>query len=93
MLRTEIRRLSQDRSHLRQDKAEFDKSVMHIERNTQLYKEMIEKLKSEKYDLQKSVFELKRRADDSDKKYFDLKIRLRQMEKIESQRAEKKMAK
>jgi chromosome segregation ATPase len=86
MLRTEIRRLTQDRSTLRQDKAQFDKSVMHIERDTQIYKEMIDKLKSERYELQREVYELKRRADESDKKYFDLKIRLRQMEKIEAKR-------
>ena len=91
MLRTEIRRLSQDRSHLRQDKAEYDRSVMHAERNTQLYKEMIDKLKTEKYELQKAVFDLKRRADEAEKKHFDLKIKLRQLEKLEAQKAEKKM--
>ena len=93
MLRTEIRRLTQDRSHLRQDKADYDRSVMHIERNTLLYKEMIDKLKAEKYELQKSVFELKRRSDEADKRYFDIKMKLRQIEKIEAQKAEKRINK
>lgn len=92
MMRTEIRRLSQERSHLRQDKSEYDKSIMHIERNTQLYKEMIDRLKSDKYELQKSVFLLKKRADDSDRKYFDLKIKVRQIEKSKEAVEAKKQA-
>jgi chromosome segregation ATPase len=83
LLRTEIRRLSQDRSTLRQEMAQQDKSVMHVEKDKQLYKEMIEKLKSERYELQRQVYDLKRRADDAERKYFDAKLKSRQNEKTE----------
>lgn len=86
MLRTEIRRVTLDRSLLRQDKIESGKSAMDGERNSQLHKEKIEKLKAERYELQRAVFDLKRRADDADRKHFDLKIKFRQMEKIDSQK-------
>ncbi|KAJ3342081.1 hypothetical protein HDU91_000586, partial [Kappamyces sp. JEL0680] len=93
MLRTEIRRLSQDRSNLRQEKVKSEASVVHVERNTQLYKEMIDKLKSERYELQRELYGLKRRADQSDKKYFDLKMKLRQMEKLETKRKSESVGK
>jgi chromosome segregation ATPase len=83
LLRTEIRRLSQDRSALRQEMANLDKSNLHVEKDVQLYKEMIEKLKSERYELQRQVFNLKRRADEAERKYFDAKLKARQQEKLE----------
>jgi chromosome segregation ATPase len=83
LLRTEIRRLSQDRSNLRQEMASLDKSNLHVEKDVQLYKEMIEKLKSERYELQRQVFNLKRRADEAERKYFDAKLKARQQEKVE----------
>jgi chromosome segregation ATPase len=83
MLRSEIRRLSQDRSTLRQEMSYQDKSILHVEKDSKLHKEMIEKLKSERYELQRQVFTLKRRADDAERKYFDEKLKSRQIEKQE----------
>lgn len=77
MLRCEIRRLMTDRSDLRQQRAEKERSTMDIERKTQVYQEIIDKLKSERYELQRQNYLIKRRADELDRKLYDSKIKAR----------------
>lgn len=77
MLRAEVRRLMDDRSNLKQERADKQRSTMHIERKTQVHQEMMDKLKSERYDLQKQNYTLKRQVEESDRKIYDLKIHLR----------------
>ncbi|KAJ3254091.1 hypothetical protein HK103_007552 [Boothiomyces macroporosus] len=87
MLRNEIRRLSQDRSILRQEKSDHDRALLHVEKDVQVYKEMIDKLKSERYDLQREVFTLKRRAEETERKFFDFKLKARKVEKIDQKKS------
>ncbi|KAJ3319323.1 hypothetical protein HDV06_006431 [Boothiomyces sp. JEL0866] len=87
MLRNEIRRLSQDRSMLRQEKSDHDRALLHVEKDVQVYKEMIDKLKSERYDLQREVFTLKRRAEETERKFFDFKLKTRKVEKIDQKKS------
>lgn len=79
-----MRRLQQDKSGLKQQKAAHDKSLMHVEKDTKVYKEVIEKLRSERYELQRQVYQLKRRADESERKFFDVKLKVRQYEKVQA---------
>jgi len=93
LLSSEIRKLSQDRSKLRQEKVLIGRATLGADRSTQIQKEMIDKLKSEKYQLQRDAFELKRRADEADRKYFDLKVKVRHMEKTEAKRQKERVGK
>jgi predicted RNase H-like nuclease (RuvC/YqgF family) len=77
MLRSEIRRLMADRSQLRQERIDNDRSALNTERKIQVFQEMIDKLKTERYDLQRSNYVLKRRIEDSERKVFDAKIKAR----------------
>ncbi|KAJ3270821.1 hypothetical protein HDV01_007370 [Terramyces sp. JEL0728] len=87
MLRNEIRRLSQDRSILRQERSEHDRTLLHVEKDVIVYKEMIDKLKSERYDLQREVFTLKRRTEETERKFYDYKLKTRKVEKIDQKKS------
>ncbi len=69
MLKSEIRRLYQDKNDIRKDIISTEKSTNIIERKFILAKEMLEKLQTEKKKLLKSNFELKKRADVLESKY------------------------
>eukprot|EP00842_Homolaphlyctis_polyrhiza_P005661 jgi/Hompol1/6096/HPOL_000356-RA len=90
MLRTEIRRLYQDRSELKRVRMENEASAINIERKTELFKEMIDKLKAERYELQRANYALKRKAEEMERKYFDAKLQARRMtdkQKIDNARS------
>ena len=74
MLKSEIRRLYQDKNDIRKDIISTEKSTNIIERKFMLAKEMLEKLQTEKKKLLKSNFELKKRADVLEAKYNQQKI-------------------
>lgn len=75
MLRSEIRRLMSDRSELKQQRSDKQRTELNIERKTQVFQEMIDKLKSERYELQRQNYVLKRKFEESDRKLFDLKLK------------------
>ncbi|KAJ3107366.1 hypothetical protein HDU97_004248 [Phlyctochytrium planicorne] len=79
MLKTEIRRLYEDRKEVRRARMLDEKSNQGLERKYMLAKEMVEKLKAERHELQRAAFELKVKADDMEKKYFDAQIMARRM--------------
>ncbi|KAH9248728.1 hypothetical protein BASA81_013618 [Batrachochytrium salamandrivorans] len=79
MLRTEIRRLYQDKKDLRKSRTENIQISMNVERNTEVLKEMVEKLKSERYELQRTNYVLKRKAEEMERKYFDAKLQARKI--------------
>ncbi|KAL2913632.1 hypothetical protein HK105_206792 [Polyrhizophydium stewartii] len=90
MLRTEIRRLYQDRSELKHIRSENEQASAKIERKTELFREMVDKLKSERYELQRANYALKRKAEEMERKYFDAKLQARRMtdkQRIENARA------
>ncbi|KAJ1544932.1 hypothetical protein HK096_006980 [Nowakowskiella sp. JEL0078] len=82
MLKTEIRRLYDDRRDIRQARMTDEKSACVLERKYILCREMVEKTKSEKYDLQKQNFELKTRMDEMEKRYFEAKLQLKKYTQI-----------
>lgn len=86
MLRTEIRRLDQDKTALRQEKTQQQKTLNNAEKDKQLSRELIEKLKADRYELNRQVYNLKKRADESERKYYDAKLKIRQHEKIAQKR-------
>jgi hypothetical protein len=86
MLRSEIRRLMTDRSELRQQRTDNDRSALNTERRTQVFQEMIDKLKTERYELQRSNYVLKRRSEESERKVFDAKIKARKNVEIKSEK-------
>jgi hypothetical protein len=67
-----------DRKDLREQRADKDRSTMNVERKTQVYQEMIDKLKSERYEYQRQNYILKRRAEEAERKFYDAKIKARQ---------------
>ncbi|KAI8855304.1 hypothetical protein BC829DRAFT_359316 [Chytridium lagenaria] len=79
MLKTEIRRLYEDRKEVRRTRMLDEKSNQGLERKYMLAKEMVEKLKAERHELQRTAFELKVRADEMEKKYFDAQIMAKRM--------------
>ncbi|KAJ3320092.1 Coiled-coil domain-containing protein 40, partial [Blyttiomyces sp. JEL0837] len=71
MLKTEIRRLHQDRRETSKARITDERTNQTLERKYILSKEMIDKLKSERTELQKNCFELKRRAEEMEKRWYD----------------------
>ena len=88
MLRTEIRRLYQDKGELKQLRSDNLQAISVQERKVELYKEMADKLKAERYELQRSNYFLKRKCDEAERKYYDSKIIMRRLvEKQQQERA------
>ncbi|KAL5036907.1 hypothetical protein RTP6_004421 [Batrachochytrium dendrobatidis] len=77
MLQAEIRRLYQDRQGLKKANAESAQVSMNIERKTELFQEIVDKLKSERYELQRANYTLNRKAAEMERKYFDAKLQTR----------------
>lgn len=73
MLKAEIRRLNQDRASVMKSRLTDEKSSSVLERKYLMTKEMLEKMKAERHELQKSCFEMKCRAEDMEKRYKELK--------------------
>lgn len=78
--------MGQDKTGLRLDKSQQEKNLSNVEKDKQLSKEMIEKLKSERYELNRQVYALKKRADESERKYYDAKLKIKSYERIEQKK-------
>ncbi|KAJ3214334.1 hypothetical protein HDU67_001775 [Dinochytrium kinnereticum] len=79
MLKTELRRLYTDRKEVRRARMLDEKTNEGLERKYMLAKEMVEKLKAERHELQRTAFELKVKAGEMEKKYFDAQIMAKKM--------------
>ncbi|KAI8802630.1 hypothetical protein BJ742DRAFT_683908 [Cladochytrium replicatum] len=77
MLKTEVRRLYEDRRDLRQARMLDERNTSAIERKYIVAKEMVEKVKQEKYELQKANYELRTRAEDLEKRFVEAKLQLK----------------
>ncbi|KND03985.1 uncharacterized protein SPPG_01433, partial [Spizellomyces punctatus DAOM BR117] len=77
MLKTEIRRLYADRSDVRKARMADERATHGLERKYVLAREMVDKLKAERYELQKANYELKNRAEQMERRYFDAKAQSR----------------
>ncbi|TPX65655.1 hypothetical protein SpCBS45565_g05040 [Spizellomyces sp. 'palustris'] len=77
MLKTEIRRLYADRSDVRKARMADERATHGLERKYVLAREMVDKLKAERYELQKTNYELKNRAEQMERRYFDAKAQSR----------------
>lgn len=87
MLKSEIRRLYQDRQNVVKERVFDDKSTSVLERKYILVKEALEKLRSERHDIQKNNFDLKCRAEDMEKRYFDLKNQYQHFAEVSKRKA------
>ena len=76
MLKTEIRRLNQDKLDSKKKSIVSEKSSLYLERKYIVAKEMVEKLSVEKKKLVSTNFELKRKSDEFEAKYNETKYRL-----------------
>ncbi|KAJ3062099.1 hypothetical protein HDU98_001995, partial [Podochytrium sp. JEL0797] len=74
MLKTEIRRLQAERLEERKNGVTEDRSFQALERKYILAREMVTKLKQERQELQRTCFDLKTKADDMEKRYFDSQL-------------------
>lgn len=74
MLKTEIRRLYTDRADVRKARMADERATQGLERKYVLAREMVDKLKKERYELQKTNYELKMRADEMEKRYVEAKM-------------------
>ncbi|KAJ3119051.1 hypothetical protein HDU96_003226 [Phlyctochytrium bullatum] len=79
MLKTEIRRLYEDRKEVKRARMLDEKSNQGLERKYLLAKEMVEKLKADRHELQRTAFELKMKAEEMERKYFDAQIMAKKM--------------
>ncbi|KAI8819061.1 hypothetical protein BJ741DRAFT_179644 [Chytriomyces cf. hyalinus JEL632] len=71
MLKTEIRRLQEERREQKRSQVTDDGCSQVLERKYILAKEMVLKLKQERTELQRTCFEMKAKADEMEKRYFD----------------------
>ncbi|KAI9098111.1 hypothetical protein DFS34DRAFT_658819 [Phlyctochytrium arcticum] len=74
MLKTEIRRLYSDRSAVRQARMTDERATHSLERKYVLAREMVEKLKAEKYELMKGQWELKARAEEMERRWMEMRV-------------------
>ncbi|KAJ3410013.1 hypothetical protein HDV05_004120 [Chytridiales sp. JEL 0842] len=79
MLKTEIRRLYEDRRLHNKDRLTDERCTQAIERKYTLAREMVDKLKLERAELQKTCFELKSKADDMEKKYHEAQLQAKKI--------------
>ncbi|KAL3899001.1 MAG: hypothetical protein SGCHY_002347 [Lobulomycetales sp.] len=89
MLKTEIRRLHQDRQAVVRSRLQDDKSSSVLERKYILVKEALDKLKTERQEIKLSNFELKCRAEDMEKRYNDLKNQYQHFAQVSRRSIEK----
>ncbi|ORY53524.1 hypothetical protein BCR33DRAFT_654817 [Rhizoclosmatium globosum] len=79
MLKTEIRRLQEERREERKNNITDERSNQALERKYILAREMVTKLKQERQELQRTCFELKTKADEMEKRYFDSQLMAKRM--------------
>ncbi|KAI9340580.1 hypothetical protein BDR26DRAFT_353881 [Obelidium mucronatum] len=79
MLKTEIRRLQEERREGRKNNITDERSSQALERKYLLAKEMVTKLKQERQELQRTCFDLKLKADEMEKRYFDSQLMAKRM--------------
>jgi hypothetical protein len=84
--------LANDKNGLKQEKAMYEKTIVHFDKDKKLLLEMIDKLKGEKIELQRQVFSLKKRGEDTERKLFDSKLQLRQYERATKAKKEKPLS-
>ncbi|KAJ3123918.1 hypothetical protein HK098_001563 [Nowakowskiella sp. JEL0407] len=77
MLKLEIRRLYDDRRDVRQARLTDERNACVLERKYIIGREKVEKLKGEKLELQKQNFELRTRAEEMERKFFESKLQLK----------------
>ena len=74
MLKTEIRRLYEERKEVRKARLTDEHSGQVIERKYILAKETVEKLKAERKQLQRTCFELRTHAETMEKRFNEAKL-------------------
>ena len=74
MLKTEIRRLNEDKKEGNRVRMLDERSTQALERKYLLAKEMIDKLKADRVELQKKCFELKKKSEEMEKRLHDSRI-------------------
>ncbi|KAJ3015681.1 UNVERIFIED_CONTAM: hypothetical protein HDU68_012615, partial [Siphonaria sp. JEL0065] len=79
MLKTEIRRLQEERREERKNNITDERSSQALERKYLLAREMVVKLKQERQELQRTCFDLKVKADEMEKRYFDSQLMAKRM--------------
>jgi hypothetical protein len=89
MLKTEIRRLYQDRQNVVKARLQDDKSSCVLERKYILVKEAYDKLKAERQEVKTQNFEFKYRAEEMEKRYNDLKIQYQHFAEVSQRNMEK----
>ncbi len=92
MLKTEIRRLYQDRQNVVKARLQDDRSSSVLERKYILVKEAYDKLKSERQEVKTQNFEFKFRADEMEKRYNDLKSQYQHFAEVSQRNMEKWVA-
>jgi hypothetical protein len=81
MLRSEIRRLVEDRGDLRVRGLEREKETLHRDRKLQLLQEMTDKLKSERYELSRNNHNYQKKVELLEKKLYDANLKIRLLSK------------
>jgi hypothetical protein len=89
MLKTEIRRLYQDRQAVVKARLKDDKSSSVLERKYILVKEAYDKLKSERQEVKTQNFEFKFRAEEMEKRYNDLKSQYQHFAEVSKRNIDK----
>jgi hypothetical protein len=89
MLKTEIRRLYQDRQAVVKARLKDDKSSSVLERKYIIVKEAYDKLKSERQEIKTQNFECKHRAEEMEKRYNDLKSQYQHFAEVSKRNIEK----
>jgi chromosome segregation ATPase len=79
MLKTEIRRLYEDRKESNKAKLTDERSSQALERKYILAREMVDKLKTERSELQRTCFELKTKADEMERRFYDAQMQAKRL--------------
>jgi predicted RNase H-like nuclease (RuvC/YqgF family) len=79
MLKTEIRRLQDERREDKRNTMQDERSFQGLEQKYLLVREMVTKLKQERRVLQQTCFELKTKCDDMERLYFSTQLAAKRM--------------
>ncbi|KAJ3352503.1 hypothetical protein HDU83_007922 [Entophlyctis luteolus] len=79
MLKTEIRRLQEEKKEEKRNNLQEERSFQALERKYILVREMVAKLKRERTELQRTCFEFKMKFDEMEKMYFNSQLAAKRM--------------